>query len=67
MDYAKAQKIQRDDLPVRVIGQLFYDNKHFVRDRSGANERTNQSKRHSLWKFIGDEILGMPRSDLFTG
>ena len=47
----KLKKIERDDLPVRVIGQLFYDNKHFVRDGRPANERRNQSKRHSLWEI----------------
>jgi hypothetical protein len=47
----KLKTIARKDLPVRVIGQLFYDNKHYVRDRKKRGERKNQSKRHSLWEI----------------
>lgn len=47
---AKLNAAARKRLPIVVVGQLFYDNKHLVRDGKPENERRNQSKRLSLWE-----------------
>lgn len=46
----KLKKIAKDERPVIIRGQLFYDNKHLVND-DPDEPKHGQPKRHSLWEI----------------
>ena len=56
----KLKKIAKDERPVIIRGQLFYDNKHEVNDDPDEN-KPGQPKRHSLWEIHPvTELLACP-------